>query len=40
MDTKDLKDRLTPEQFPQAPAALPLGGVRSRDLADSGTDVA
>ena len=26
--------------LPQAPTALPLGGVRPRDLADSGTDVA
>ena len=26
--------------LPQAPAALPVGGVRPRELADSGTDVA
>ena len=26
--------------LPQAPTALPIGGVRTRELADSGTDVA
>ena len=26
--------------LPQAPTALPVGGVRTRELADSGTDVA
>ena len=26
--------------LPQAPTALPMGAIRSRDLADSGTDVA
>jgi hypothetical protein len=26
--------------LPQAPTTLPVGGVRTRELADSGTDVA